>query len=328
MDLRKLLRRTGIALGVLVLVLVATLGAFYVAALARERQSAEEAAPPGGRWVSGGDVRIFVQERGPANGSVVLLVHGTGAWSSMWEPTMTALAAQGYRVVALDVPPFGFSERPADGSYDPPSQGRRIAAVMTALDVTNVTLVGHSFQARATVEAAFDAPERVRRLVLVDAALDVHASTEKEGWLLRGALAVRPLREAIVATTLADPLATRALLKSFLANDSAATPERVAMLQRPLVVRGTTHAAGLWLREFLAPEAPSRSNDASSYASLPMPVSLIWGEKDTVTPLATKGAEVQRLLPNATMAVVPRAGHIPQIEEPEAFNAALLSTLG
>src|SRR5512145_2820711 len=110
------LRRTFVAslvlVVVLVLVLIVALTGFRIAASLREKASRTEAAPSTGRFVDAGDVEVFVQELGPTSGNPVLLVHGTGAWSAIWRETMEALAIEGYRAIALDLPPFGYSERP------------------------------------------------------------------------------------------------------------------------------------------------------------------------------------------------------------------------
>src|SRR5687767_5170572 len=154
-------------------VMVATIvTVFRVATAVRERQTAEGAAPYTGRHVPAGDLKVFVQEAGPATGSPVLLVHGTGAWGEIWRETMTALAVNGFRAIAIDVPPFGFSGKPPGASaYSPDKQAGRIAAALDALGVANVVLVGHSVGGRPAVETALRIPDRVSRLVLVDPAL-------------------------------------------------------------------------------------------------------------------------------------------------------------
>src|SRR5215212_6297719 len=85
---------------------------FTLQAYLRETETRQEAAPSTGRFVQAGDVELFIQEMGPVDGQVILLIHGTAAWSALWRETMTPLAAAGYRCIAIDIPPFGFSERP------------------------------------------------------------------------------------------------------------------------------------------------------------------------------------------------------------------------
>jgi hypothetical protein len=150
--------------------LVLVLTCFSVLALLRERSARTAAAPGTGRFVRADDVDVFLQESGPASGEPVLLIHGTGAWSEIWRETMTALAESGYRAIAIDVPPFGYSEKPrGPAAYRRERQARRILGVLDALGLRQAILVGHSVGARTTVEAALIAPDRVPRLILVDA---------------------------------------------------------------------------------------------------------------------------------------------------------------
>jgi pimeloyl-ACP methyl ester carboxylesterase len=87
---------------------------------------------------------IFVQESGPVSGRPVLLIHGTGAWSEIWRETIEPLSAAGFRTVAIDLPPFGYSEKPAAASaYSRENQARRIIGVLDALHIERAILVGH-----------------------------------------------------------------------------------------------------------------------------------------------------------------------------------------
>ena len=77
----------------------------------------------------------------------VVLIHGTAAWSELWRATIDALAAAGFHVIALDLPPFGFSDRPGD--YTRERQAARIDGVLDQLGVAPAIIVGHSFGAGA-----------------------------------------------------------------------------------------------------------------------------------------------------------------------------------
>ncbi|MGH7586049.1 MAG: alpha/beta fold hydrolase [Gemmatimonadales bacterium] len=327
------LRRTFVAslvlVVVLVLVLVVTLAGFRIAASLREKGSRTESAPSTGRFVDAGDVEVFVQELGPVSGPPVLFVHGTGAWSAIWRETMEALAVEGYRAIALDLPPFGYSERPRSPSYGAHAQGERILAVLDALGIRSATLVGHSFGARPTMEALFLAPAKVRSLVLVDAALGFDEGTgagSSPHWLLDAALAARPVRDVLVASTITNPLLSRRILQRLIAKDEAATAERVAVLQQPMVLKGTTPALGSWLAQFVAPARASMGSDRERYRSLPMPVMVVWGSSDDITPLS-QGRDLASLIPGAELVVLDGVGHIPAIEDPRGFNRALLDFL-
>src|SRR5471030_2129902 len=116
-SLRTLLRWTlRIVFTVAGIAILALIG-FRYAAHEREARAPQDAAPKGGRYVKARDVEIFVQEAGRAGAPVVLFVHGTGAWSEAWRACLDAAAGAGFHAVALDLPPFGYSTRPADVSY-------------------------------------------------------------------------------------------------------------------------------------------------------------------------------------------------------------------
>jgi pimeloyl-ACP methyl ester carboxylesterase len=278
------------------------------------------------------DVDVFLQESGPASGEPVLLIHGTGAWSEIWRETMTTLAESGFRAIAIDVPPFGYSEKPrGPAAYRRERQARRILGVLDALGLRQATLVGHSVGARPTVEAALVAPDRVPRLILVDPALgfapDGKGFQQNDpSWAVRTLFRLRPLRFAALATGGTNPLFTRSLFSSFVSRKDAVTPARVEMLKRPMTVAGTTNGYGDWLQVLVVERDDSLASDFSRFAALPMPVHLIWGRTDTVTPL-WQGERLHELIPGSTLTVLDGVGHIPYIEDPAAFDRELLRSL-
>jgi len=313
--------------GTAILIAVALI-AFRTVAASRERLSSRDAAPSSGRFVRSVDADVFVQEEGPADGPPVVFIHGTGAWSEIWRGSMRTIAARGYRAIAVDLPPFGFSSRPEPPDYRDDAQARRIIGVLDALKLERVTLVGHSFGARPTMQANFLDTSRVRALVLVDAALGLSApkSAAQPAWPIRALLGIAPLRDALVSATLTNPRMTRRLLGKLISEQSAATPERVAMLQRPFVVDGTTARFGEWLRAFVTVSDRSMANQAEHYAGLRIPALVLWGERDSLTPIE-QGRHLASLIPGARLVVLPRAGHIPAIEDPAGFDAALVAFL-
>jgi pimeloyl-ACP methyl ester carboxylesterase len=314
-------------LGMLVAIVAAVLVASSWLATQREIVPPKAAAPKGGKHVKAADVEIFVQEEGPADGFPVLFVHGTGAWSEAWRGVMRAVGSAGMRAIALDLPPFGFSQRPDTPRYSKEDQGKRIVGVLDALQLKEAVLVGHSFGGGPTMEAALRIPDRVRAVVLVDAALSISEGEPAPAPLpVRAFLDSGPVRDGFVATFLTNPLFTRKLLQAFIDDPERATDEWVAVYQRPLVVTHTTAAVGTWLPALLAPASVAQSARPASYRTLKTPLYIIWGERDTITPLA-QAEQLARLAPRSELAVMKAVGHIPQIEDPAAFNKLLLEQL-
>lgn len=313
-------------LAILILVLAA-LTIFRVLSFARERQTAEQAAPASGHFVSAGDVRFFVQEDGPPAGLPVVLIHGFGAWSETWKRTTSVLAAHGFRAIALDVPPFGFSEKIKDGTFSRQAQARRILKVLDTLELKQVVLIGHSVGSRPTIEVALSAPVRIRALVLVDAALGLGRDGQFEqnhpALPARVFFALHPLRNAVLAATATNPLLTKRLLSTFVADPRVLTPALLSVYQKPFVVRDSTNRLGDWLESLSVDRDTASSADLSNYPKLTMPTLLIWGDKDSITPLWQAEA-LKRAIPASSLNVLKGIGHIPQIEDPVQFNNALL----
>lgn len=299
---------------------IVAVAGFRLAAWHRESAARADIAPAGGRLITTKSGAVFIQEAGPAVGIPVLLFHGTAAWSELWRRTSNVLSAAGFRVIALDLPPFGFSDRP--GTYTRADQAARVNDLLDQLKIEKAIVVGHSFGAGAATELVMRFPERARSLVLVDAALGLTApQTDAPVWL-------RPkwIREIIVSLSITNPLATKSLLESLIAKKERALPEYTEILQRPTVLRNSTPDIADWVFYFMGADRDALSADRNSYARVKVRTAILWGEKDTVTPL-DQATDLQALMPNASLTLLPDLGHIPQIEDPDIFNHALLRIL-
>ena len=178
-----ILRWSANGLLVLLLSVVLVIISFRLAASVRETGARAQLAPRTGQLAPTRSGGVFVQEKGPADGIPVVLFHGTAAWSELWRHTSDALAEAGFHVIAVDLPPFGFSDRP--GSYTRQDQASRVSDVLDALKAEPAIIVGHSFGAGAATELAMRYPDRARALVLVDAALGLTAPPSAAPWVIQ-----------------------------------------------------------------------------------------------------------------------------------------------
>lgn len=274
----------------IVILVLGALAVFRVLSLARENQTADQAAPPAGHFVPAGDIRIFVEEDGPRTGQPVVFIHGFGAWSETWKKTTSVLASNGFHTVALDVPPFGFSEKVTNGAFSRQEQAQRILRVIDALQLKPVILVGHSVGGRPTVEVALSAPDLVKSLVLVDPAFgfgkDGQFEENHPSVLVKAFFGLHPLRNAVLSATATNPLMTKKLLGTFVADPEVLTPALLSVYQKPFAVKDSTNRLGDWLKVLSVDPDTSLSGRLANFSKLGMPTLLIWGDKDTVTPLA------------------------------------------
>lgn len=251
-------------------------------------------------------------------GRTVLLLHDADSDCLGFAPQVEALASHGYRAVAWNMPGYGHSA-PVE-PYTFKALAARCLLLLDALQQRSgdslaaqpapVTLVGHGLGAMLALEMALRHPERVGRLVLCAGgpALDAGACA---AW-------VAPRLQALDAHG-GDMQALAARL----------VPQHAAPGALPEGVRLATHALaqvypGSYRRALQA--LPTFSRHARDFARLHLPVLLVSGQYDRSTPPAALEALAQ-VLPGARHATLAHAGHWPQLEDPDGFDALLLEFL-
>ena len=295
----------------------------------REDQAHDRPGPNRGRWVTANDVQLHITEQGPVDGPRLVLVAGTGAWGGTWTSNVEPMLAAGWRVVTIDLPPFGFSSRPADRNYSRHAQAQRLIAAIRSLGSAPVVLLGHSYGGGPAAEAAMLEPALIHHLILVDAAIGLRSTSDAACAARSEALTLlawRPLRSLVVANTATQPLLIASLLEHFVARKEAITPQRAALYAVPNKVRGTSAAIGDWAYQFATSCESARSQSPSGFAALRMPMTLLWGELDTITP-PTQARAIADAAPGSRLLMLPAVGHIPQIEDPALFNRELGAVL-
>ena len=123
-----------------------------------------------------------------------------------------------------------------------------------------------------------------------------------------------------------QPLFTAHLLEQFVARKEVVTPERAAIYHVPLKVRGTSAAIGDWAYQFATSCESPRSQSPAGFAALRTPLTLLWGELDSITP-PQQARDIAAATPGARLLMLPGVGHIPQIEDPGLFNTQLTAVL-
>lgn len=309
-------------LALLILFVVAVLGLRW-AANVRETVAFEDGLPEEGRLAHTSEGAIFLLEMGQKGNPQVLFAHGTAAWSGLWRSTMKTVAGAGFHAAAHDQPPFGWSEHPSGSDYSREKQADRVIALLETLDSQPI-MVAHSIGAGPVAEAVLRRPDLVSGLVIVDGAIALgsHQIPRDVPVYLRN----QTLREYISAATASNPLLTRQFLRSFIHVKEAATPETVAMLQEPMRREGYTEALAAWIPQLFVPPQNALSTQTAPWQALDLPVGLIWGQEDTVTPVE-QAKELASLIPGAQLTILQGVGHIPQIEDPVTFQKALIQFL-
>ena len=129
--------------------------------------------------------RMAYVEAGPADGPPVLLLHGEPTWSFLWRRVLPVLADAGLRAIAPDLIGFGRSDKPAeveDHTYARHVEWVR-AFAFDALDLRDVTLVGHDWGGLIGLRVATENPDRIARIVATNTGLPTGDQRMPDVWL-------------------------------------------------------------------------------------------------------------------------------------------------
>jgi 4,5:9,10-diseco-3-hydroxy-5,9,17-trioxoandrosta-1(10),2-diene-4-oate hydrolase len=251
------------------------------------------------------------------DGPVVVLVHGIATSLESWRFTAEALARE-FRVLALDLPGFGLSERPMtlptlEETAD------LMARFLDGLGIPRASFVGNSLGGLVSLETALRHPDRVDRLVLANS-----LGLGREIGAFWRLIAVEP-----IGRLLAELNRWAALRgKANLFYDPRDEPEIVALTRewvaRPDLVDTLVGA----VRAGLSPRGQRPEIvRLDRLPQLSIPTLLVWGRRDPIFPVS-HGERAQRLIPDARLVVFENCGHCPQIESPLEFNRVALEFLG
>ena len=250
-------------------------------------------------------------------GLPLVLLHGDGESALDWTWTLPALAAT-HRVYAPDLP--GAAERVTGlADYTPAGLARFVTAFLDTLGIERPVVVGNSLGGLAALRLALAAPGRVSALGLVASAglgRAVHPLLLPVTLPGYGEWAIAWSATPLGATQRAWWRAT------FLFARSERIPAAWLAEQERLAHRPGFLAATLAARRTQLAPFGQREVVLGALPRLAMPVLVIWGERDLVFPPDQARAAVA-WLPRGELALIPDCGHLPHVERPDLFVAAL-----
>jgi pimeloyl-ACP methyl ester carboxylesterase len=242
------------------------------------------------RTVQVAGYRVHYVAEGPADGPPVVLVHGLGGNAEEWHNLAPYLVKAGFRVYLPDLIGFGRSEKPANFSYAMHDEAEVVVGFLDALRLKQVDLGGISMGGWIVQLVAARHPERVRRLLLFDAA----GIYEAPAWDTRLFTPTTPAAlDQLDALLMPHP----PRVPAFVARDILrVSKERAWIVQRAVA----TMLTGQDATDSLLP-------------GLKMPVLIVWGAEDHITPLV-QGEKIHRLVPQSELEVFPGCGHLAQMQ--------------
>jgi pimeloyl-ACP methyl ester carboxylesterase len=262
-----------------------------------------------------GAISVLSAGTGP---ETILCVHGLGGTKASFLPTVNALADR-YRVVAMDLPGFGDSDKPIGAPYDAPWFAESVFATMDALGIDGAHVAGNSMGGRVAIEAGLTDRDRVGGLILLSPAL---------AWLRprRWAPVIRALRPELGLIQPAPRPVVEAIVRQLVPSGNGGwTAAGIDEFLRAYLTgrgRAAFYAAA---RNIYLDEPHGDEGFWTRLKSLESDSMFVWGRHDALVPIGFM-KHVERALPGARHVEL-NCGHVPQVERPRETHAAIAKFL-
>ena len=295
----------------IVLILAIALVALYVRAdTETSPMDADARAGAPGQFIELSDGVTHYELAGPADGPVVLLIHGFSVPYYIWDTTFAALTESGYRVLRYDLYGRGYSDRPRI-RYDGALFERQIVELIENLELQQpLDVIGLSMGGAVAVRFIANQRQRVRRAVLIDPLHRSFGNTEMP----------RIVGNYVFAVTMLPDMA-EGQLSDFVHPENY--PTWVDQYRVQMQYEGFRRAIISTLYDFGPDDHFSWYSDVQA---LGVPTMLVWGEEDQTLPIT--GADDIREVLDVVYLPVPDAGHLPHIERADMVNPAVIEFLG
>jgi haloalkane dehalogenase len=263
-------------------------------------------------------LRMAYVADGPVDAAPVVLLHGEPTWSFLWRGVIPVLAAAGLRVIAPDLVGFGRSDKPAevtDHSYAQHVTWMR-TALFEALDLRDVTLVGHDWGGLLGLRLLAEHGERVAGFVATNTGLPTGDQQMPDVWLrFRAAVRSAPILD--IARLVASGCQVTPRAEVLAAYDAPFPDEsyKAAPRAMPDLVPTTPDD----------PAAPANRAAWQRLAAWDRPFLVAFSDRDPIT--GAVAPVLARTVPGARSVTIAGAGHFVQEDAGPALAAAIVEFL-
>jgi pimeloyl-ACP methyl ester carboxylesterase len=268
--------------------------------------------------------RVFYKTAGQRNsGPPLLFIHsiGAGASSFMWRKNFDVLA-QHFRVYAIDLLGFGFSDKPGSAPYSAELYVELITDFIREVTAYPVNVIASSLGAAYAVRVADEHPELIRSLIL-NAPAGADAFRTKPG--VAGAAFYGLLQSPVLGTSFYNVMASERSIRDYARKQvfydhRRVTDRFVEHLYATSHQAGAQHAIAAFLSGYL------NTDMRPAFARLTQPSLLVWGKQDLTTPIEN-AVVLLELNRQARLEVFDYCRMMPEQEHPEKFNTLVLNAL-
>ncbi|MGH1332113.1 MAG: alpha/beta fold hydrolase [Paracoccaceae bacterium] len=301
---------------ILIVLIVAVFG-YFAWKTSKVAEKARAACPPIGKFITLSTGRLHYTDEG--TGPAIVMIHGLGSQLRSFNMRMSALMAKDHRVIVLDRPGMGYSDRPGTASASLAAQAGYVEELIDALGLEKPLIVGHSLGGGIAMALALRAPDKLRGLALLapllrkpSAPADVFARLKIHSNGMR----------ILLAYTLAIPASMR---NTTMVADQIFGPD-------PIPADYTIKGGGLLSlqpksfintsRDYIAVDA-ALDAQLPRYGEIKVPVQILYGTEDRVLDYKEQGVQTNAEHPQFKLELIEGAGHMLPTNYPERTEAFL-----
>lgn len=268
-----------------------------------------------GKFALVNEKKVHYLEKG--EGEPVILIHGFLYHTVMWKKNIDELAKK-FKVYAVDLWGWGYSERLKEDEYSYERYGKQIVGFMDALNIKKATLSGQSLGAGISVYVAAHYPQRVDRLILVAPSVIPYPMTTI------GKIYQLPFIGEFMNAIPGNALMENNIKTIWFFDNNKATDQYCKEVLQPLSIRGS-HAGMMFILRNVLKE-PFVEKEANLLTKMAIPTLIIHGREDKAVPV-DRSMKLNDLWKGSKLVIFDKAGHSPHEEYPEKFNKLAIEFL-
>ncbi len=258
---------------------------------------------------------------GEGNAEAVLLLHGLAGSSKTWDAVIHTLGTT-HDVIAPDLLGHGESAKPM-GDYSLGAFASGLRDFLAVLDVSSVTIVGHSFGGGVAMQLAYQHPHVVDRLVLVGSG----GLGREVSWLLR--MLSLPGFEYVMPFGFPKPMVEAGTsVGRFFGRRGLRSQKLGEMWRAYSSLAGASNRTAFvrTMRGVIEPGGQTVDARDRLYLAARVPTLIVWGDRDAIIPVE-HGQRAHELIESSRLEIIEGLGHFPHVEDPDRFVAVLTGFL-